>query len=185
MNSITNQTTAIASNRFDGQIDMLRMKSTHSDAAMSEEEMRKIADGFEGMIFRQLLKEMRKTVPKEGLLGESFATEMYTEIVDDHLAEQLAETHDLGLDRLIYDELKQRNSQNRKPGEERSTAFHSLHRDGQEPTEIKFIPLAGNTDDFIELHNRGQRMFQLPKRDPFMPLTGNLRLGTDRIENPR
>ena len=53
----------------------------------------------------QLLREMRKTVPKSGLWDGGRAQEIYEQMIDERLAEEIAGTNQLGLTKMIHDEL--------------------------------------------------------------------------------
>ncbi len=174
----------ISSIRDEGKLDSLRMMSFRGGKKLDDSKMKEIANDFEAMVFRQLLKEMRKTIPKDGILGSSFATDMYTDIVDDHLAKQLAETSDLGIDRLIYDELKMKeSSESRREEKTGDDAFIQLKNGNN--TKEDFIPLKPSTEDFMKL-NEGPRMIDLPKAEnPMMPLGSRSRVSTSRIDNSR
>lgn len=161
----------------EGKLDSLRMHSLQqSGKHLDDRKMKEIANDFEAMLFRQMLKEMRKSIPKDGIIESSFSTEMYTDIADDHLAKQLAESNEMGIDKLIYDELKERESSS----ERKETS--------------DFIPLKKKTDpillkpgtvDFIKL-NRGSGMMNLPQaNNPMMPLGDRSRISTSRIDNSR
>jgi len=52
---------------------------------------------FEHLLAFQLLREMRKTVPKNELFGHSFASEYQTEMMDDFIAGQWAQSGQLGV----------------------------------------------------------------------------------------
>lgn len=159
----------------------LRMMALNPDKKMNDKQMREVADQFEGMIFRQMLKEMRKTVPTEdGLFAESHAMQMYMDIVDDHLATQLTQQNNMGIDTLIYDELKQRQEKIMNPGE-KDFGFMKL-RNEHTQEEQEFIPLHTTTEKFLELH-KPQRMMDLPTKEPFMPLGPKHRVSSGRISN--
>ena len=184
---LTLPSTAAAS-PLEGQIESLRVKSLSGQSQkMDDRQMRAIADEFETLIMRQLLKEMRKTVPHEGYIEQSFSTEMYMEIVDDHLARQLAETNELGLDRLIYEELKAKNEKIATPDERPAQDQSPGGREGTPPPVVtgpRFIPLAPDTEKFLELRSSSP-MMELPRpRNPYRPLNGHPRVSTSRIESP-
>jgi Rod binding domain-containing protein len=53
---------------------------------------------FEGIVVRELMKILRKTAPEGGLVGGSgYAGEMYTQMMDDALADQLSQAGGVGL----------------------------------------------------------------------------------------
>lgn len=53
-----------------------------------------------------LLREMRKTVPESGLLKKSQAEEMHEEMLDDALSGAMAKTGQLGIARLVEQQLR-------------------------------------------------------------------------------
>ena len=179
---------AAAASSLAGQAESLRGQfRTGQPQKMDDRRMRAIADEFETLIMRQLLKEMRKTVPHEGYIEQSFSTEMYMEIVDDHLARQLAESNELGLDRMIYEELKEKNRQLVTPD-----ALHAqptnpdpqTKRTDSSDTGPRFIPLTRDTESFLDLRSPG-RMMELPQgRNPYLPLSSHPRVSSSRMESP-
>jgi Rod binding domain-containing protein len=56
---------------------------------------------FEHVFLKQLLDEMRKTVPKNGLLGDSPSQQYFDEMLDDVYAGQMAESGQFGIARDI------------------------------------------------------------------------------------
>lgn len=184
---LTLPSSAAAASPLEGQIELLRVKSLSGRSQkMDDRQMRAIADEFETLVMRQLLKEMRKTVPHEGYIEQSFSTEMYMEMVDDHLARQLAETNALGLDRLIYEELKAKNEKIVSPGELHTQNANQRAQAGTTaPAETgpRFIPLAPDTEKFLELRSSSRMMDLPPEPNPFMPWNGHPRVSTSRIES--
>jgi len=61
---------------------------------------------FEAMFLRELLKEMRKTVPEEGMFPKSPATRQYEEMLDGVLAENMADGGQLGIAKQLQAEAK-------------------------------------------------------------------------------
>lgn len=175
-------------NRFDGQIASLKAMSLDgqkkTSEKMSEKKMRETASQFEEMITRLLLKEMRKTIPKDGFIEESHATEMYTDMMDDHLAKQLSENSSMGIGDMVYNELKAKNDRIANPDATKSSQdFKSLSPNSGFPTEPKFMPLVNDSETFMQFQEKN-RMRDLPKaKDPYMPLNGRHSISTDRIEN--
>jgi peptidoglycan hydrolase FlgJ len=186
MNSLINPS-AIAATHDDGKLESLRVKSLGSKTAkMSEEEMRDVAKQFEGMVVRQLLKEMRKTVPNDGLIERSFATEMYTDIADDHLANQMSENKGVGIGDMIYEELKERNkTMASKEDLDKESDFVKL-KPGQNPAaqKGKFVSLDQDmsTEHFLDLHRNKSTNFDLPNTETvYVPLDSRSRISSDKI----
>ncbi|RJP30578.1 MAG: hypothetical protein C4527_09545 [Candidatus Omnitrophota bacterium] len=170
-------------NRGEGEIHSLRMMALKKNGKMSDRQMRETAVEFEAMVLRQLLKEMRKTIPKSELSENSFSTEMYTEIVDDHLAKQMAESNTFGLSDVIYAELKEKNEKIKNPSEKNQDSFISLKSRGGETNAENFIPLAVDSDQFIRLHNESKMMELQWRGNQFMELQRGRSVPTDKIQS--
>lgn len=65
------------------------------------EEIKKAAQAFEAYFISSLLKEMRKTVPQESFLGSGPGKEIYDALLDESLAEKMAERGGIGLAKLL------------------------------------------------------------------------------------
>ena len=53
-----------------------------------------------------LLQEMRKTIPKEGILNAGFAGEMQEEMLDDALAGEMATSGQFGIAKMIDEQIR-------------------------------------------------------------------------------
>jgi len=72
----------------------------------SEERLEQTAQEFEAVLLTSLLKEMRKSIPKSGLLDEEDkAGELYFEMMDVALAQYIARSKQTGLSREICKQL--------------------------------------------------------------------------------
>ena len=185
MNSNVMASGDASSSGLDGKIESLRMMSLRTkDGKMTPKQMHEVGNQFETMVLRQLLKEMRKTVPNDGFLERSNATEMYTDIADDYMSEQMAEKGALGIGDLIFNELKEKNDKLATKEEiEKKKDFVDL-KSKDSNGNPKFVPLKPeSTDKFIELHNKETKMMPLPSKDPnYVPLGSRRSLSSDRIK---
>ncbi len=175
---------AAAFNRDGAKAESLRMMALNDNGKMSEHRMREAAEEFEGMLIRQLLKEMRKTVPKSELSDQSFSTEMYTDIADDYLAKELAASNSFGISDIIYEELKEKNDRIKDPSEKKGNPFMPLKGKNGGNSENEFIPLLPTTNDFIKLQKNPQMIELERDRDEFMRLGRHSRISTDKIQSP-
>lgn len=175
---------AAASGRIDSSIESLKAISLRGSQKMSDEQMRETAGQFEEIMIRQLLKEMRKTVPQNGIIQNSHATEMYMEMMDDNLAAQMADSQSLGISELIYEEMKQKNEAIVDPGEcKRSQGYMEIRNSSGDGAGGDFIPLENSTETFLKFQNQN-RMFDLPQtQEQYRPIHWQRRLGTDQIVN--
>lgn len=70
-----------------------------------QEEIRKAATQFEGLLLQQMLKSMWATVPSEGVLGGSREEEYYRDMLNEGLAQDLAERQSIGIRDVIIRDL--------------------------------------------------------------------------------
>src|ERR1700733_15423656 len=78
------------------------------DEKKRDPKMLEAARGFENQFVRQLISEMRKTVPKDELLPESMTEDIFKEQLDGEYADKWVQNGGIGLADIIYDQLEQR-----------------------------------------------------------------------------
>jgi len=71
------------------------------------EGLKKAAKGFEEFFVQFLLSQMRKTVPKNGFLGKSRSTEIFTSMLDEQIAKECARRGNFGIADLIEERMKE------------------------------------------------------------------------------
>ncbi len=99
----------------------LARMSARADAASPEEEekdrkLRKSCADFEALFISYIFQTMRKTVPESTLTTRMPGKDTYTMIMDHKLSEDLARRGGIGLQKVLYEQLKQPRS-TVKPGE--------------------------------------------------------------------
>lgn len=67
--------------------------------------MLEAARSFENQFIRQMISEMRKTVPQDELLGNSMADDIFRDQLDDKYADQWVDQGGIGLADMIYNQL--------------------------------------------------------------------------------
>jgi len=72
----------------------------------SRSELEQVAAGFDAILARQLLREMRDSVLKSSLFGEGLASEIYQEMFDDYLAEAIGKAGGLGLGKMLVQQME-------------------------------------------------------------------------------
>ena len=77
------------------------LKAAREDKALQE---------FERLFLYKLLREMRKTVPADPLLGKSSQKDFFEEMLDDVLAGKMVESGQLGVAKQIEQQLHSRES---------------------------------------------------------------------------
>jgi Rod binding domain-containing protein len=75
---------------------------THSDS-----QLRKVSHDFESIFLQMMFKEMRHSVEKTNLFGNSQASEFFENMQDEELSKQLASAGGIGIGDQIYQKLKQ------------------------------------------------------------------------------
>lgn len=69
------------------------------------EKLKDAAQQFEAIFIQQMFKEMRNTVPEDGLIERSNADDMYTQMQDAEAAKIMADRGGIGLAELMLQEL--------------------------------------------------------------------------------
>ncbi len=77
---------------------------------VQEKRLKKVCADFESMLVFQLLKTMRQTIPKNGLLKPSQGKETYEMMLDQKIADDLANKgQGLGLQKILYNQITRQN----------------------------------------------------------------------------
>ena len=63
--------------------------------------LREVAKEFEGIMMEQMVREMRKAVPKSELLGRETGQELFNEMLDGEFVKLMVERGGIGLARFI------------------------------------------------------------------------------------
>lgn len=83
-----------------------RLPSISPGGDIPEARREQVLQEFEHLFLYQLLQEMRKSVPKTGLLRSSPAQTFFEEQLDDFFAGKMAESGQLGIARQIDSQLR-------------------------------------------------------------------------------
>ncbi len=78
---------------------------TTSAQTKKEQELRDACKGFEAMFLNIMYREMRKTVPKDPLFGESNAESIFKDMRDTQLMQNVADSGGIGLADMLYKQL--------------------------------------------------------------------------------
>jgi flagellar protein FlgJ len=68
-------------------------------------QLQKVSRDFESIFLTYMLKQMRKTVPDDPLLGNSNAKDIFYEMYDESLSNELARAGGIGLGAMMYKQL--------------------------------------------------------------------------------
>lgn len=87
----------------DPRMYMNQSESFNSTLATSKEDgMRNAAAEFEAIMVQMMFKSMRSAEPPEGILETSNAQEIYRDMLDGRIAQELAHRQSMGLGEEIY-----------------------------------------------------------------------------------
>ena len=86
--------------------DLAAQNATAAGKDSTDAQIEKVAQDFEAIFLNIMLKEMRKTVGKGGLLGNDGATKMFQEMMDSALAESMAKSKMFGLGNIVAKQMK-------------------------------------------------------------------------------
>jgi len=69
-------------------------------------DLKKATQQFEGYFLHELLKEMRKTVPDDKLLGDQGNGQaIFKDMMDQTMSDSMSSRGDLGMAKMMYDQL--------------------------------------------------------------------------------
>lgn len=72
---------------------------------MDSKRLEESCSEMEALFIQYLLKEMRATIPKSGLMSGGTAEEMYTSILDIQLAKEIAARREIGISSMLFRQL--------------------------------------------------------------------------------
>ncbi len=72
----------------------------------TEAELKKVSQNFESIFIDMMLKEMRNSVEKSNLFGNSQATQFFESMRDEEVSKQLSASGGIGIGSMIYEQLK-------------------------------------------------------------------------------
>jgi Rod binding domain-containing protein len=107
--SLKNQGNAF-SRMTESKMDRLQ-KQAESGEYKDEKELRALADQFEAIFVNQLMKSMRATLPKDGML-QSFSGDMYESMFDQEVSGEMSKGKGMGLADVLYAQLSRMNEKN-------------------------------------------------------------------------
>ena len=70
-----------------------------------DSELRKACEDFEAIFVKQMLKSMKSTINKGGLLNGGFAEEIYDDMLYDEYAKKMTKTANFGIANSLYRQL--------------------------------------------------------------------------------
>ncbi len=130
--------------------------------------MLEAARGFENQFVRQLISEMRKTVPKDELLPESMTEDIFKEQLDGEYADKWVQNGGIGLADIIYDQLEQRYGPVKQIPPAKGEIF-PLQTQGAATTKQHKSPMHdifARADKDLFIAKKGPNGFNIKSREP-------------------
>lgn len=87
-----------------GNISMGRQLQ-HLKKSGDDTAIRKFSQDFEALFVQRMMKEMRKSIPKGGLMDKSLSMEWFEEMFDQAVAKEVTTGEGIGMAQVIYDQL--------------------------------------------------------------------------------
>jgi len=69
------------------------------------EGLKKVTTDFESIFLNYMLKQMRRTVPEDPLFGKSTARDIFNDMYDENVSNELAKAGGIGLAAILYKQL--------------------------------------------------------------------------------
>lgn len=79
----------------------------------TDEELLKTCRDFESLFVNQMFKEMRKTIPKDGLIPTSQEQELFTGMFDEEVSKMISNSGRMGLAEMMFQQLRDKSSDNK------------------------------------------------------------------------
>lgn len=71
-----------------------------------QEKLQNACNDFSALFVSMLWKEMRNTVPEDGLVQKGMAEKIFQEMMDNKVSEEMAKNDGFALSKILYDQLK-------------------------------------------------------------------------------
>jgi peptidoglycan hydrolase FlgJ len=86
-----------------------KSQAATSDDSVRDKKLRKVCRDFESIFLFNLFKEMRKTIPRSGMLPSAPGKETFEMMFDQKVAEDLSGRGEgMGLQKMLYEQLRRR-----------------------------------------------------------------------------
>ncbi|MFQ5427617.1 MAG: rod-binding protein [Thermodesulfobacteriota bacterium] len=77
------------------------LKDDHARAGLKAQKLKKAVLDFEALFINEMLKNMRSTITKSGLLGDGMREDVYTSLFDWEISREMASGRGLGLGEML------------------------------------------------------------------------------------
>jgi len=83
-----------------------KTETADRSAQEKEKRLKKACADFESLFLSYMLKKMRSTIPKSGLVKEMQGKDTYETITDQKVSEKLADQGGVGLQKMLFKQIK-------------------------------------------------------------------------------
>jgi peptidoglycan hydrolase FlgJ len=95
-------------------IDFTKSINLKKDVQMSDEKLREVADLYEKHFIKEMMKQMKATLPEGGLIKKNNAEEIFQDQLDDQYSAEWNKNGSFGISDLIYKQLTEKFGSNDK-----------------------------------------------------------------------
>jgi len=122
----------------------------------------KAAKGFESLFIYRMLQEMRKTVPKDSLLGNSFGIDVFMSMFDEKIADRIAESGKFSLSDMLIPYLEKKYESGKEADTDNSINEKPVSESLVEESKIiSRSSLSENVNRFLSVVNEAASEFKL------------------------
>ncbi|WP_050069682.1 rod-binding protein [Anaerosalibacter massiliensis] len=91
--------------------DILQKRIQNASEDKKDKELMDVCKEFEAVFIHMMLKEMRKTIPDNGLIEKSTATKIFEDMFDEEMAKKMSDSEEdgIGIAKILYDNFKNKN----------------------------------------------------------------------------
>jgi flagellar protein FlgJ len=77
----------------------------HTGQTVDQDRLKKTCQEFESLFVSQMMQQMRRTIPEDGIIGRSQAEKIYTGLLDNEIAKTVSQRQGVGLARMMYEQM--------------------------------------------------------------------------------
>lgn len=89
---------------------------TKQESGSDDAKLKKACRDFESMLIHQMLKEMRKSVPETDFFGSDKSEQIFTEMIDQEMANSIADTGSMQIAKILYSQFSESAKRVKVPG---------------------------------------------------------------------
>lgn len=84
---------------------LLQKKVESAAKKMEDEKLKEVCKEFESIFLSTMLKEMKKTIPDDGLIEKGMATEIFEDMYIDEVSQEVSKDGDgIGIAKMLYEQ---------------------------------------------------------------------------------